>query len=64
MPDSVDIPFVKEYEFEKQGSAKLKGESGMDSGVNYIVNNTGIPESMWGKYKPAGVNPDGPSVDF
>lgn len=36
----------------------------MDSGVNYIVNNTGIPTSEWGKYKPAGVNPDGPSVDF
>ena len=36
----------------------------MDAGVNYIVNNTGIPSSEWGKYKPAGVNPDGPSVDF
>ena len=36
----------------------------MDAGVNYIVNNTGIPTSEWGKYKPAGVNPDGPSVDF
>lgn len=36
----------------------------MDSGVNYIINNTGIPTSEWGKYKPAGVNPDGPSVDF
>ena len=36
----------------------------MDSGVNYIVNNTGIPTSEWGKYKPAGVNPDGPSVGF
>lgn len=36
----------------------------MDTGVNYIVNNTGIPTSEWGKYKPAGVNPDGPSVDF
>lgn len=36
----------------------------MTSGVNYIVNNTGIPTSEWGKYKPAGVNPDGPSVDF
>lgn len=36
----------------------------MDSGVNYIVNNTGIPTSEWGKYRPAGVNPDGPSVDF
>ena len=36
----------------------------MDSEVNYIVNNTGIPTSEWGKYKPAGVNPDGPSVDF
>ena len=36
----------------------------MDSGVNYIVNNTGVPSSQWGKYKPAGVNPDGPSVDF
>ena len=36
----------------------------MNSGVNYIVNNTGVPSSEWGKYKPAGVNPDGPSVDF
>ena len=36
----------------------------MDSGVNHIVNNTRIPTSEWGKYKPAGVNPDGPSVDF
>lgn len=36
----------------------------MDAGVKYIVNNTGIPTSEWGKYKPAGVNPDGPSVDF
>ena len=36
----------------------------MEAGVNYIVNNTGIPTSAWGKYKPAGVNPDGPSVDF
>ena len=36
----------------------------MDNGVNYIVNNTGIPTSEWGKYKPAGVNPNGPSVDF
>ena len=36
----------------------------MNSGVNYIVNNTGIPSSEWEKYKPAGVNPDGPSVDF
>lgn len=36
----------------------------MTNGVNYIVNNTGIPTSEWGKYKPAGVNPDGPSVDF
>ncbi|WP_325200868.1 hypothetical protein [Oscillibacter sp.] len=36
----------------------------MSGGVNYIVNNTGIPTSEWGKYKPAGVNPDGPSVDF
>jgi len=36
----------------------------MDSGVNYIVNNTGVPTSEWGKYKPAGVNPGGPSVDF
>ena len=32
--------------------------------MNYIVNNTGIPTSEWGKYKPAGVNPDGPSVEF
>jgi hypothetical protein len=36
----------------------------VNSGVNYIVNNTGVPSSEWGKYKPAGVNPDGPSVDF
>nr|WP_325301474.1 hypothetical protein [uncultured Oscillibacter sp.] len=36
----------------------------MNSGVNYIVNNTGVLSSEWGKYKPAGVNPDGPSVDF
>lgn len=36
----------------------------MSGGVDYIVNNTGIPTSEWGKYKPAGVNPDGPSVDF
>ena len=36
----------------------------MNSGVNYIVNNTGVPSSEWGKYKPEGVNPDGPSVDF
>ena len=36
----------------------------MDAGVNYIVNNTGIPTSEWGKYRPAGVNPDGPSADF
>lgn len=36
----------------------------MSGGVDYIVNNTGIPSSEWGKYKPAGVNPDGPSVDF
>lgn len=36
----------------------------MSSGVDYIVNNTGIPTSEWGKYKPAGVNPDGPSADF
>ena len=36
----------------------------MDRGVNYIVNNTGVPTSEWGKYKAAGVNPDGPSVDF
>lgn len=41
-----------------------KGGHDMTSGVNYIVNNTGIPTSEWGKYKPAGVNPDGPSVDF
>ena len=32
--------------------------------MDYIVNNTGIPTSEWGKYKPAGVNPDGPSVEF
>lgn len=31
----------------------------MSGGVGYIVNNTGIPSSEWGKYKPAGVNPDG-----
>ena len=36
----------------------------MSGGVDYIVNNTGIPTSEWGKYKAAGVNPDGPSVDF
>lgn len=36
----------------------------MDTGVDCIVNNTGVPSSEWGKYKPAGVNPDGPSVDF
>lgn len=36
----------------------------MDTGVNCIVNNTGVPSSEWGKYKPAGANPDGPSVDF
>ena len=36
----------------------------MSGGVDYIVNNTGIPSSEWGKYKPAGVNPDGPPVDF
>ncbi len=36
----------------------------MSGGVDYIVNNTGIPTSEWGKYKPAGINPDGPSVDF
>ena len=36
----------------------------MDRGVNYIVNNTGVPTSAWGNYKPAGVNPDGPSLDF
>lgn len=36
----------------------------MSGGVDYIVNNTGIPSSEWGKYKPAGVNPDGPSADF
>ena len=27
-------------------------------------NYTGIPTSEWGKYRPAGVNPDGPSADF
>lgn len=32
--------------------------------MDYIVNNTGIPSSEWGRYKPAGVNPDGPSMDF
>ena len=32
--------------------------------MDYIVNNTGIPTSEWRKYKPAGVNPDGPSVEF
>lgn len=36
----------------------------MSGGADYIVNNTGIPTWEWGKYKPAGVNPDGPSVDF
>ena len=32
--------------------------------MDYIVNNTGIPSSQWGQYKPAGMNPDGPSLDF
>lgn len=30
--------------------------------MNYIVNNTGIPESRWGAYKPAGTTTT--SVDF
>ena len=36
----------------------------MSGGVDCIVNNTGVPSSEWGRYGPAGVNPDGHSVDF
>lgn len=36
----------------------------MNTGANYIVNNTGIPTAEWGKYRPAGINPGGPSADF